>query len=48
MFQEQPVTLLGAVRGDQVFKIERRGRTLMTASLEELLASWESRFGRLI
>ncbi len=48
LFKGQPVTLLGEVRPDETFKISRRGHGLMEASLAELMAAWQSRFGKLI
>jgi phosphoribosylformylglycinamidine synthase II len=48
LFKGQPVTLLGEVRSDEIFKIDRRGRNLMAAPLEELRAAWQGRFGKLI
>jgi phosphoribosylformylglycinamidine synthase subunit PurSL len=48
LFKEQPLTLIGTVRPDKTFSVERRGRSLATASLDDLLAAWTRRFGKLI
>ncbi len=47
LFKGQPVTLLGRVREDQVFKLSRAGHTLMETSLKALLTAWQRRFGGL-
>jgi len=48
LFKGQPVTLVGEVRPDRTLKISRRGQTRLEASLDELLAAWQRRFGNLI
>ena len=48
LFKKQPVTLIGKVRADQTFKIDRRGRPLLEVPLADLLAAWQRRFGKLI
>jgi phosphoribosylformylglycinamidine synthase subunit PurSL len=48
IFKGQPLTLIGTVRPDRTFKVERRGHRLVTASLDDLLAAWTRRFGKLI
>jgi phosphoribosylformylglycinamidine synthase II len=48
LFKKQPVTMIGKVRGDQTFKIDRRGRPLLEVPLAGLLAAWQRRFGKLI
>jgi phosphoribosylformylglycinamidine synthase II len=48
LFKKQPVTLIGQVRADQTFKIDRRGRPLLEVNLGDLLAAWQRRFGKLI
>ena len=48
LFKKQPVTLIGKVRGDRTFKIERRGHPLLEVPLADLRAAWLRRFGNLI
>jgi len=44
----QPLYLLGEVRADDKFKISRRGQNRIEASLGELQAAWQERFGKLV
>jgi phosphoribosylformylglycinamidine synthase len=48
LFKGQPFTLIGEVRPDTAFNVSRRGRSLVEAPLEQLLAAWQRRFGKLI
>jgi phosphoribosylformylglycinamidine synthase len=48
LFQGQPLSLIGAVRPDRSFQVGRAGRSLLAASLDDLLAAWQRRFGKLI
>jgi phosphoribosylformylglycinamidine synthase len=48
LFQGQPCTFLGEVRGDQTFLVKRAGRTLTELPLSDLKAAWQRRFGGLV
>jgi phosphoribosylformylglycinamidine synthase len=48
LFEGQPLTFLGEVRGDNSFKIARNRRTLIKTSLDKLQAAWQRRFGNLV
>jgi phosphoribosylformylglycinamidine synthase len=48
LFQGQPLYLLGQVRHEATFTINRHGQTLLEAPLAALRTAWERRFGSLI
>jgi hypothetical protein len=48
IFQGQPYNLLGEVRPDREFTIKRRGRALLSVTLDDLKEAWTRRFGRLM
>jgi phosphoribosylformylglycinamidine synthase II len=48
IFQGHPCHLLGEVRPDRTFTLKRQGRTLLTATLDELKEAWTRPFGKLI
>jgi len=48
LFQGQPLSLLGQVRHDATFTINRHGQTLLEAPLAALRIAWERRFGSLV
>ncbi|MEJ2672366.1 MAG: AIR synthase-related protein [Deltaproteobacteria bacterium] len=48
LFAGQPLTLIGQVRSDPVFKISRQGQCLLETDLETLKTAWMRRFGPLI
>jgi phosphoribosylformylglycinamidine (FGAM) synthase-like enzyme len=48
IFQGHPYHLLGEVRPVRTFTLKRQGRTLLTATLDELKEAWTRPFGRLI
>ncbi|MFP3867540.1 MAG: AIR synthase-related protein [Desulfobacteraceae bacterium] len=48
LMQAQPLTLLGQVRADDRFVVRRQDELLIQASVFDLKASWQRRFGGLI
>jgi phosphoribosylformylglycinamidine synthase len=48
LFKGQPLTLIGKVRPDNAFRINRQNRSLVESHLDQLLAAWQHRFGKLI
>lgn len=47
LFRGQPLYLLGQVRPDGGFKVSRGGQTLIEATIPDLHAAWQRRFGGL-
>ena len=47
-FAGLPLTLLGKVRPDQRFLVQRGGRVLLETSVDDLKNAWQRRIGHLV